>query len=112
MRQPGFIDVILPLHSLMVLSDTTFLCVLFVCVCSGLFLLFSCFALCTLCFVSFFVSCMLFLCFPLMLKKKKKKKKKSIIITECYQSSRCKRRSRIPAAFWRSASRIHGTSSL
>ena len=72
MRQPGFINVILPLHSLMVLSDTTFL---YVC-CSCVFVLFfSCFALCTLCFVflvfvSFFVLrmlCFVFLVFVFFL---------------------------------------------
>ena len=36
MQQPGFIDVVLPLHSLMVLSDTTFLYVY----CSCVFVLF------------------------------------------------------------------------
>ena len=76
MQQPGFINVVLPLHSLMVLSDTTFL---YVC-CSCVFVLFCfsvfpCFALCTLCFVflvfvSFFVLrmfCFVFLVFVFFL---------------------------------------------
>ena len=64
------------------------------CVCSVLFLLFSCFALCTLCFVSFFVLCMLFLFFWLVdhvsvyLPVKKNKKKycshvKAIVFKMC-----------------------------
>ena len=62
MRQPGFIDVVLLLHSLMVLSDTTFL---YVC-CSCVFVLFYfsvvflfCFVYALFCF--FFVLHMLFL---------------------------------------------------
>ena len=59
MRQPRFIDVVLPLHSLMVLSDTTFLYVC--CSCVFVFLFFSCFVLCTLCFV-FLVLCLSLFC--------------------------------------------------
>ena len=59
MRQPGFIDVVLPLHSLMVLSDTTFL---YVC-CSCVFVLFCfcCFlvllCVCSVLFLSLFYVC-------------------------------------------------------
>ena len=57
MRQPGFIDVVLLLHSLMVLSDTTFLYVCCLCV----FVLF-CFSVVFLfCFV-YALFCF-FLCF-------------------------------------------------
>ena len=62
MRQPGFIDAILPLHSLMVLSDTTFLyvcclCVLFLFCFSVVFLF--CFVYALFCFSGF----CFFLCF-------------------------------------------------
>ena len=60
MRQPGFVDVVLPLHSLMVLSDTTFL---YVC-CSCVFVFFCffllfCFVYALFCFSGF----CFFLCF-------------------------------------------------
>ena len=55
---------------------------LFVCVCSVLFLLFSCFALCPLCFVSFFVLCMLFLFFFLLECEKKKSSRMRIMREE------------------------------
>ena len=66
MRQPGFIDVVLPLHSLMVLSDTTFL---YVC-CSCVFVLFCfsvvflfCFVYTLFCFFLCFVYAFLFFWF-------------------------------------------------
>ena len=75
MRQPGFIDVVLPLHLSMVLSDTTFLYVccsfVFVLFCFCCFLVLLCvrsvlflslFCICSFCFSGF--------CF-LSLKKKK-----------------------------------------
>ena len=79
MRQPGFIDVVLPLHSLMVLSDTTF----FVC-CSCVFVLFCfCCFLVLLCvrsvlFLSLFYVCSFCFSFYWNVKKKKKKKKNSV----------------------------------
>ena len=61
MRQPGFIDVVLLLHSLMVLSDTTFLYVCCLCVfvlfCFSVFLF--CFVYALFCFSDF----CFFLCF-------------------------------------------------
>ena len=78
MRQPGFIDVVLPLHSLMVLSDTTFLYVC--CLCVFVLFCFCCF-LVLLCvrsvlFLSLFCVCSF--CFSInayyTIKKKKIKK--------------------------------------
>ena len=61
MRQPGFIKVVLLLHSLMVLSDMTF-CMCVVRVCSVLFFWFLFLSLfCVCCFV--FLVFVFFLCF-------------------------------------------------
>ena len=89
MRQPEFIDVVLPLHSLMVLSDTTFLYVccscmfvlfcfccflVLLCVCSVLFL--SLFCVCSFCFSGFcFLSLSVVLLPPLFIFRSRVKKK-------------------------------------